>query len=65
MNCETCLYRDTCEIQNANTCKDYTEADGDVFQPLNRQAMFRTDGSMTSVPTRLTEQPRYKQLNLF
>ena len=33
-------------------------------KPFNRQAMFRPDGSITSVPTRLTERPSYKQLNL-
>lgn len=58
--CQTCHYRDRCEVKGDLTCKAYTQS-----EPLNRQAMFRVDGSITSVPTRLTEKPKLKQLNLF
>jgi hypothetical protein len=35
-------------------------------KPLNRQAMFRTDGTFTDVPTKLTENPNLeKQGDLF
>lgn len=33
--------------------------------PLNRQAMFRDDGSITSVPTAISEAPPYVQGELF
>ena len=57
--CQTCHYRDRCEVKGDLTCKAYTQS-----EPLNRQAVFRVDGTTTSVPTKLTEAAPMRQLDL-
>lgn len=62
IECQDCPEYEQCPTQNPNVCQ--MREHNLTWRWFNRQAMFRPDGTITSVPSKLTEQGHMTQLSL-